>query len=367
VLSEDVVDNDRCVPTLTVGQKLPTHQLKSIWHAVTFSANGEYLLSGDKERIRVWRAELVYKQLPTTTLEAAVNCLAVSKDGRLIAAGTLWGDVLVWDAETHEQVFARREDSQVITGVDFSPDSTRLVSASDSLTASIWDIATRERVLTLRHEHWVIRAVKYSPLGYRVATATPDAVRVWDSNGGRLLMDIKVTVTPLFNTGLLWFKNHLFVISRNKIKQFEAHKGSAVSEWPVPESDKYSCIALPKHEEFIAYSAKRTVTFWDTSTHTQLSHIQYPHNISSIAFFPDDRSIAIGDAGKVTINSLSRITVSSLSRWFVAHMNKSIISTRRIRSLCLVYTQHSRNQSCRSTTLCLICGSSINSRTRKHH
>ncbi|KAF8552355.1 hypothetical protein OG21DRAFT_1511593 [Imleria badia] len=273
---------------------------------VTFSANGEYLFGGCQEGVRVWRVE---DRTHISTMAAeVVNCLAVSKDGRWIAAGTLEGDVLVWDAETKEQVF-KHTDSH-INGVDFSPDSTQLVSASLNKTASVWDIATQERVHTLHHDHWVTVA-KYSPQGDRVATATYGSVQVWDSNDGRSLVDITVSVTPWCNTGLLWFNNYLFVLSDREIKQFEASTGSAVSEWPVPESEAFSCIVLPKHGEFIAYSTQRNVTFWDTATRIQLGLIPHPQGKCSIAVSPDDRFLAIGgEHGKITIKPLSLITDS---------------------------------------------------------
>ena len=245
-----------------------------------------------------------------------VLCLAVSKDYRWIAAGTMFGTVLVWDSKTNLRDISHRltKDDCKINGVDFSPDSTRLVSASNNRTASIWDIATRERVQTLDHGDKLVTAAKYSPQGDRIATATPDFVRVWDGNIGCLLVHIPETVNPWFNTGLLWFNNHLFVVSDNRIKQFEASTISGVSEWPVPDSIGSSCIALPKHGKFIAYSTQRTVTFWDTVTHSQLGLIEHPQDISSIAVSPDDQFIAIGgEDGKITINSLSRILVSILS------------------------------------------------------
>ena len=268
--------------------------------------------------VRVWRVE-DGKQIATMEAEC-VWCLAVSKDGRWIAAGTACGDVFVWDANTYEKVFSHREDitGNTIRGVNFSPVSSHLVSTSGcNGTASIWDIATCKRVQTLDHGDVVV-AVKYSPRRDRIATATRDSVRVWDSNDGRWLVDIKVKVTPWYNTSLLWFNDHLFVVSDGTIKQFEASTGSAVSEWPVPDSMEYSCITLPKHGEFIAYSTQRTVTFWHTATHAQLGLIEHPQGIHSITVSPDDRFLAIGGGdGNITINSLSPITVSPLSRWLV--------------------------------------------------
>ena len=316
VADDHVFDNHRCVLgkwvafMLTVGQEgAPIIEINSDSdiRAVEFAANGEYLVSGGSEGVRVWRVD---KQL--ATLEADdVRCLAVSKDGSWIAAGTIHSAVIVWDA-TFRKVFSHREDGDTINAVDFSPDSTRLVYASDDGTASIWDIATRKRVQTPPHPPWPI-AARYSPQGDRIATATPDSIRVWDSNSGRKLVVIKVKVAPLFNTGLLWSNDHLFVVSDRTIEQFEASTGSAVSEWPVPDTTRFSCIALPRHGEFIAYSTKHSVTFWDTATHTQLALIQHPQDILSIAVSPDDRFLAIGEQGeKITINGLSGISVSIL-------------------------------------------------------
>ena len=235
-------------------------------YAVAFSANGEHLLSGGDGNVQVWRVEDAKK---IATMEVTrgddVECLAVSKDGRWIAAGTDEGEVYVWDAGTHEQVWSHKKDNQDINAVDFSPDSSRLVFGSDNTKAIIWDIVTRKQVQTLDHHSGVL-AAKYSPQGDRIATGTEEFVRVWDSDG-RLLVTIKVGVRPWYNTALLWFDNHLLAISDSKIKQLEASAGSAVSEWPVPNDDRYSCIALPKHGKFIAYSSKRTITFWDTMTH----------------------------------------------------------------------------------------------------
>lgn len=269
--------------------------------AVAFTANGEYLVGGGQE-IRAWRVEN-NKQLPATTLEACnISCLSVSKDGRWIAAGTI-SEVIIWDAKTGKKTMTHGEGFSCVTGVDFSPDGTRLVVASFNCTAAIWDIATLERMLTLRHEQWV-RAAKYSAQGDRIATATYDHVRVWDKEG-HLLIDIPVIVTPRFNTGLVWFNDHLFVVSDSTIMKFEASTGSTVSEWAVPDTNRFSCIALPQNGDFIAYSTIRTVTFWDASTHSQLGLIHHPHDIVSIAISPDDRLLAISGEKKIAIKSLS--------------------------------------------------------------
>ena len=276
---------------------------------VTFAANGEYVVSGSTRGVQLWRVE-DGKLLGTMEAEQ-VQCVAFSKDSRWIAAGTFWGDVMVWDAKIYKQIFTTWKIDDVIRGVDFSPDSSRLVALGDH-TATVWNIATRERVVSpLQHKNSLL-AAKYSPNGNRIAIATQDSVRVYDSNNGHLLVDIPVQVTTSYNTGLLWFNNHLFVVSDNKIKRIDASTWSAI--WESPDASNPSCIAIPRHGEFIACSANRTVTFWDTSTHTRCGLVHHPQDIYSIALSPDGRFLAIGaEDEKITIKRLSRIAVSILA------------------------------------------------------
>jgi WD40 repeat protein len=87
-------------------------------HAMAFSANGKSLLSVDREGVRVWGVE---DGAHMATMRAVdVKCLAVSKDGKWIAAGTGRGEVFVWDAKTYEQDISL-EQGGFINGVDFSP------------------------------------------------------------------------------------------------------------------------------------------------------------------------------------------------------------------------------------------------------
>ena len=274
---------------------------KTAW-PVTFSTNGEYLLSADDEKVRVWSAENS-EQIATMEAKGAL-CLAVSKDGRWIAAG-VYSWVIVWDAKTFRQAFTFQNKDDV-RGVDFSPDSTRLVTASSA--AFVWNFATGRQLLKpLCQDSGLVRAAKYSLQGDRIATATWKSVQIYDSRHGNLLVHLNVGVTPWYNTGLAWSSQHLFVVSDNDIKQVEPSTGSTVSEWPVPESSNRACIALPEHGDFIAYSTNETVSFWDTSTHVRRGLLQLSQDICSVAFSPNDFLAVGGEDGKITINNLRGI------------------------------------------------------------
>ncbi|KAF8548747.1 hypothetical protein OG21DRAFT_1515960 [Imleria badia] len=248
-----------------------------------------------------------------------VQRLAFSPDGRWIAAGT-WDAVVVWDAATYEK-FSLENKGGDVRGVDFSPDSTRLVAANiikvgsrdsddgweNTYTGAIlvWDVATRNQVLQTVDETDVVLGAKFSPHGDQIATTSPSSLRICNSDDGRLILDIKI----LDASEVLWqCRDHLFVssVNTNKIRQIDASTGTISAQW---QAHFCPCIATPKYGEFIACLERHFVTIWDTSTRTQLSLMQHSAGLSSIALSPDGRFLAMAEFdGKITIKNLSRFT-----------------------------------------------------------
>ena len=317
--------------------------------ALAFTANGEYLLSGGDEGVQVWRVK-DGERVATMKVEGGAWCVAVSKDGKYIAAGSCDGAVLIWDATNYKRVrFAGKIDliQSPIFDVDFSPDSSRLVSADGTNnTATVWDIAARQ-MTSLDHGAWVL-AAKYSPQGDRIATISYSSVQVWDSDSGRLLVDVKAELRPL--RGLLWFNNHLFVKTNDsKIKQIDASTGSTFSEWSVPSTN--ASITLPQHGQFVAYSGRDSITFWDTTTRTQLGFISQSNKNRSIAFSPGGHILAVVQEQKIIIKDLSVTKVRP-------HMNKFPF---------LIYTSYTRNWTFVLKMLRSMPGMTVNSRMQKRY
>ncbi|KAN0078113.1 hypothetical protein V8E55_010170 [Tylopilus felleus] len=297
---------------LSVGQdrSLPIEiETSGIIKLLTFSANGRYLVGGTSDgHVQVWRVK--DGKLVATLPERVVGlrCLAVSKDDKWIVTAGQSAVTIVWDARTYERVF--RYHKEDILGIDFSPDSTRFVGASWE-GAIVLNLPNCEQVQTLEHTGSYAEEAKYSPRGDRIATVSREAVRIWDSNGdARLLVEIAVEAASSSrwdNNDLIWFDDHLFVTSGSTIKQFDASTGSAISEWTVPNTDRYSWIALSHRGAFIAHATDQTVSLWDTPTHSQLVVNNYADKIHSVALSPHDEFLAISQGKKISIKSLPRI------------------------------------------------------------
>jgi WD40 repeat protein len=75
-----------------------------------------------------------------------------------------------------------------VYSVAFSPNSTRLTSASDDSTVKIWDASSGVCLQTLNGHSRSICAVAFSPDSTRLASASHDrTIKIWNASSGACL------------------------------------------------------------------------------------------------------------------------------------------------------------------------------------
>jgi WD40 repeat protein/serine/threonine protein kinase len=157
--------------------------------AVDFSRDGRRIAAASREgEVAVWE--------PTTGREVfsrrgpeAINGVALRSDGRLIAWATgdlsdmnLPGDVRVHDVATGREIRTLRGHTGPVMAIAFTPDGTRLASASRDFTIKLWDVATGSEVLALRGHTGTVTSLSFSRDGSRLASGSNDfTARLWDA------------------------------------------------------------------------------------------------------------------------------------------------------------------------------------------
>lgn len=99
--------------------------------------------------MRLWDID-VNQQVLTLSIEDGVTTVAISPDGRYVAAGSLDRSVRVWDSTSGylvERLEGGEGHKDSVYSVAFSPDGHQLVSGSLDKTIKMWELTPQKGML----------------------------------------------------------------------------------------------------------------------------------------------------------------------------------------------------------------------------
>ncbi len=175
----------------------------------------------------------------------------------------------------------------------WSPDGRQIVTADDN-AAQIWDAETHQLLIPLPHEDTVYDA-KYTADGRRVVTACGDgAVRVWSTETGSLVRELKVA-----GKTLRWV---LAVTSGSIVAAvdttgavaaaWDSVTGTPLAEFPLESSERAS-IAFSADGRWLAAGGGSDVQVFDVATWRRVTTIPGP-GIRTIAWMPIGQRLVTG-------------------------------------------------------------------------
>jgi len=173
---------------------------------------------------------------------------AWSPNGKYVAIPDFDRDILVFEALTAKRVKTFSGLSDVVTYVNWSPDSSQ-IAASDLVDRIIvWDFETGEQITALRTGTQVDEFA-WSPDGRFLASTGATYLRVWDTKNWKLLTTLSVGG---FFTGIAWSPDNLY----------------------------------------LAYEDYKTLRIVDTENWEQQAHKVMPEPITDLDWSPDGQFIA---------------------------------------------------------------------------
>jgi WD40 repeat protein len=164
----------------------PTWERPSPWikpppsHSLCFTRDGK-LLACAGTSVALWDLTTGKETRRYGRLDQA-SSLALSPDGKVIAAGSANGDLRAWDMATGKELWRGKEPSY-LNSLAFSPDGKTLASVSP-FKVGLWEVATGKYLNPTMEPTAAVKRLSWSPDGRALAVAYDDlGVRLWKMPG----------------------------------------------------------------------------------------------------------------------------------------------------------------------------------------
>ena len=230
---------------------------------------------------------------------------AVSPDGKIIAAASDSGKVLLWNAATRTPIGRLASGKSSVRAVAFSPNGKTLASGANDGTVRLWDLATRAE--QTHHDGAVgsVNAVAFGPDGKSLAVAGFDGVSLGNATGRTKLRVLAGDTTTTAN-GVAFSPDGRSLASAGAdgLTLWNPAKPDLLGTLLDDRGEVNDAAFSPDGRSIATATHSGVIRVWDVARETQIGHDLKGHlgEAFSVAFSPDGKTVASsGEDGTVRI------------------------------------------------------------------
>ena len=227
---------------------------------------------------------------------APVNGVAYSPDGTRVATASSDQTAKVWDAANGHVLLTLRGHIGSVNGVAYSPDGKRVATAGEDGTICEWDAMNGQELLTLRDHSSPVNGVAYTPDGKGLASASSDkTAKIWDASDGHLLLTLRGHSGSVNGVAYSPDGKRLATASSDKTaKTWDASDGHLLLTLR-GHSDSVNAVTFSPDGKILASaSSDNTTRLWDAdaSRESQVRNLRQSGSVKGVAFSPDGERLA---------------------------------------------------------------------------
>lgn len=231
----------------------------------------------------------------------AVNAVAWSPEGRLLASAGSDGTVQVWDANNGHPVITLTGHAQEVWSVAWSPDGRLLASASGDGTARIWDVNSKQLLATLSRHTNGVQSVAWSTDGRLLASASLDKmVRLWNPSKGLYITRLEGHVREV--RAVAWAPKVSRLASAGsdgKVRVWNAPLWRCNPTISAHSEEVWAVAWSPDGRRLASASRDKTVRIWDANSGKRLTTLrEHAGDVWAVAWSPDGLRLASASRDK---------------------------------------------------------------------
>jgi WD40 repeat protein len=262
--------------------EIPAH--KDWINVIALSADGKTLVTASRDRtVKVWS---VADKKDVQTLKGhtdnvkgmlLVGDKIYASNGKWSKEKKAWeGEIKVWDAKAGKEIKTFKGHGEALQWLAASKDGKLIASASEDKTVIVREADTGKETATLKGHGATIHAVAFSPDGKKLATACADgSVKLWDA-AGKELATFKVETTV------------------EKVEPKGKDPKGKVTTVKEPGRDFTAVVFSNDSKRLFAASLDGLVKIYDTEANKEAQEIKAGEGIWAVALSPDGTKLATG-------------------------------------------------------------------------
>jgi tRNA A-37 threonylcarbamoyl transferase component Bud32 len=224
--------------------------------------------------------------------------LAFSPDGSRIATASQDGKVQVWDVASGKEEATAEGHRDGANCVAFSPDGTRLASGGKDRAVRFWDATSGKETLRALDTTGEVLGVAFSPDGSLVAAAArgkddSGEVRVWRGATGKMVLSFDALKAPAAGVAFSLNGKRLAVAVRDgTVKAWEVATGKDLYTIRAHEGAA-EAVAFGAEGRLASAGADKLVKVWDAATGQPAFTVRdHADAVLGVAWSPDGKRLA---------------------------------------------------------------------------
>ncbi len=267
-----------------------------------------YRPAGGEEDLRGFEWHYLHKLTDSALLtfkghKALVWCVVFSPDGTRLATASEDGTVKVWDTANGREIRPLKGHKSFVASVAFSPDGKQLASASFDRTVLLWDVASGKMIRPFKGHTGAVVSVAFSPDGNQLATGSHDGtVKLWNTSNGQNSRDFKPHRGPVMSVAFSPNGKSIATGGWDKlVKVWDLASGKERLHIEGHTDEVKSVAFSPNGKLLASASLDRTVRIWDVASpqiwdlvRPRMIHrlIGHTDRVFGLAFSPDGKRVA---------------------------------------------------------------------------